>query len=52
MSRVIGIAANTSMLSDNDAKAYLSKTSKDTGLVTTDPIRYGIAPIGEQILMS
>ena len=51
-SRVIGIAANTSMLSDNDAKAYLSKTSKDTGLVTTDPIRYGIAPIGEQILMS
>ena len=51
-SRVIGIAANTSMLSDNDAKAYLSKTLKDTGLVTTDPIRYGIAPIGEEILMS
>ena len=52
MSRVIGIAANTSMLSEKDAKAYLSKTSKHTGLVTTDPIRYGIAPIGEQILMS
>ena len=51
-SRVIGIAANTSMLSESEAKAYLSKTSKHTGLVTIDPIRYGIATIGEKILMS
>jgi uncharacterized NAD-dependent epimerase/dehydratase family protein len=50
--KVIGIAANTSMLSDKEAKAFFAKTSKHTGLVVTDPVRYGIASIGQEIVNS
>jgi uncharacterized NAD-dependent epimerase/dehydratase family protein len=47
--KVIGIAANTSMLSDEEAKTFLKRTSAQTGLLVTDPIRFGIDEIGQQL---
>ncbi len=37
----VGIAVNTSMLSDTDAREYLQKVMNETGLPATDPVRYG-----------
>ena len=48
--KVIGIAANTSTLSKEDAQTYLKMTRQKTGLVVTDPVRYSIDPIGEKLL--
>lgn len=50
--KVIGIAANTSMLSHEEAELYLKTTSEKTGLLVTDPVRFGIDPIGQQILLN
>jgi len=39
-SRVIGVALNTSDLSDAEARAAISEIEGETGLPTTDPVRY------------
>jgi uncharacterized NAD-dependent epimerase/dehydratase family protein len=43
--KVVGLAVNTSMLSDDEAKAYLSEQSAILSLPATDPVRYGVAPL-------
>jgi len=48
--KVIGIAANTSMLSHEEAETFLKATSAKTGLLVTDPVRFGIDEIGQQLL--
>ncbi|MDB4612709.1 DUF1611 domain-containing protein [Flavobacteriaceae bacterium] len=50
--KVIGIAANTSMLSLEDAEIYLKKTAEKTGILVTDPVRFGIDSIGKYIASS
>jgi uncharacterized NAD-dependent epimerase/dehydratase family protein len=37
----VGIAVNTSMLSDEEARDYLANVTNETGLPATDPVRYG-----------
>ncbi|MBY0449916.1 MAG: DUF1611 domain-containing protein [Cyanobacteria bacterium] len=39
--RVVGIAVNTSALSESEATAILSQYKAETGLPVTDPVRYG-----------
>jgi uncharacterized NAD-dependent epimerase/dehydratase family protein len=40
-SKVIGIALNTALMLDKDAKELIKKTELETGLPVTDVIRYG-----------
>jgi uncharacterized NAD-dependent epimerase/dehydratase family protein len=37
----VGVAVNTSMLSDTEAREYLQNVTNETGLTATDPVRYG-----------
>jgi len=46
---VIAVALNTYDLSDAAARAAAEQTARDTGLPTTDPVRYDPAPIVEAI---
>ncbi|WP_137391993.1 N-acetyltransferase DgcN [Rhodoligotrophos defluvii] len=48
--RCVGIAVNTQALGDNEAKAYLDSVSRDYSLPATDPIRYGIASIVDNVI--
>lgn len=48
--RCVGIAVNTQALGDDEAKAYLAKVSAEHGLPATDPIRYGVASIVDNLL--
>jgi uncharacterized NAD-dependent epimerase/dehydratase family protein len=47
---VIAIALNTFDLSDAKARAAIDRTAAETGLATTDPVRYDPAPIANAIL--
>lgn len=40
--KVAGIAVNTSMLADDEARGYLERLADETGLPVTDPVRYGV----------
>jgi uncharacterized NAD-dependent epimerase/dehydratase family protein len=44
-SKVVGICLNTYNLPDDKSKEIISKIQKDTGLPTTDPIKYGTTNI-------
>lgn len=46
---VIAVALNTYDLSDRAARAAIEKTRKQTGLPTTDPVRYDPDPVVEAI---
>jgi uncharacterized NAD-dependent epimerase/dehydratase family protein len=39
--KTVGVAVNTSMLSDTEAQEYLRQVMNETGLLATDPVRYG-----------
>ena len=41
----IGVSLNTSDLSDRDARATIAAVASETGLPTTDPVRYDIEPL-------
>ena len=47
---VIAIALNTFDLSDAKARAAIEATAAETGLPTTDPVRYDPAPIADALL--
>lgn len=47
--RPVGIAVNTSALSDDDAKALLADLSAEHGLPASDPIRHGVAGIVDRL---
>lgn len=43
--RVVGIALNTSALTEESALAEIGSTARDTGLPTCDPVRTGVSSI-------
>ncbi len=43
--KFVGVAVNTSQLSEKKAKAYLQETEKRLGLVAVDPVRQGVSRI-------
>jgi len=48
--RTIGVSLNTADLSDAEARAVIARTAKETGLPTTDPVRYDITPLTDAIV--
>jgi len=42
---VIAVALNTFDLSDDEARRAIERTARETGLPTTDPVRYDPAPL-------
>ncbi len=46
----VGVAVNTSKLSEHEADAYLKRTEQELGLVTVDPLRNGVARIIDQMI--
>ena len=49
-SKVIGVALNTVEMPDNEAKKFIKKIEKITGLPATDVIRYGGEKIFNQLI--
>jgi uncharacterized NAD-dependent epimerase/dehydratase family protein len=47
---VIAIALNTFDLSDAKARAAIDRTAAETGLPTTDPVRYAPTPIADALV--
>lgn len=47
---VIAVSLNTADLSDAEARAIIERTAEETGLPTTDPVRYDIAPLVDAVL--
>ena len=47
---VLGLAINTMMLDDLEARRLLETTAQLTGLPTVDPVRYGIEAVATEIL--
>jgi uncharacterized NAD-dependent epimerase/dehydratase family protein len=50
VARTIGVSLNTSDLSDADARATIARIAGETGLPTTDPVRYGAAPLVDAVV--
>jgi len=48
--KTIGIALNTSKLSEEEAIAMIEKLEKETGLPVTDVVRYGAEKLGKALL--
>ena len=48
--RFVGVAVDTSRLSEREAGEYLRQTEKELGLVTVDPVRNGVARIVDQMI--
>ncbi|BEP17811.1 DUF1611 domain-containing protein [Pyrofollis japonicus] len=47
---VAGIALNTSMLGEEDAKRLIEKYSREYLVPVTDPLRFGVSAVAERIL--
>ena len=47
--KFVGIAVNTSKLSEKEATAYLAKLEEEYGLPTVDPVRTGVAAIVDNL---
>ena len=48
--KFVGVAVDTSRLSEQEAGEYLRRTEQELGLVTVDPVRNGVARIVDQIV--
>ena len=48
--KVVGVALNTTLMSDEDAKNYIEIVEKETGVPSTDVIRFGGDRIFSQLL--
>jgi len=48
--KVIGIALNTTLMTDEAAKEFIKKTEEETGLPVTDVVRYGGDKIFSQLI--
>jgi len=48
--KTIAVSLNTSDLSDAEARAAIARAEDETGLPTTDPVRYDIAPMVDAVL--
>ena len=49
-SKVVGIALNTNLMSEKSAREFIKKVEKDTGLPSTDVLRFGGDKIFSQLL--
>ena len=47
--KVIAVALNTFDLSEEEARRAIDRTAKETGLPTTDPVRFDAAPVADAI---
>ncbi len=47
--RCVGISINTEALAEEEARAELDRASKTYGLPATDPVRFGVAPLVDEI---
>jgi uncharacterized NAD-dependent epimerase/dehydratase family protein len=47
--KVIGIALNTFDMSEADAREAVDRAARETGLPTTDPVRYSPEPLAEAV---
>ena len=50
MVRAVGIALNTSMLPEGEARALCARTESEFGLPCSDPYRFGVEPILDNLL--
>ena len=50
VARTIGVSLNTSDMSDADARATIARIADETGLPTTDPVRYDTQPLADAIV--
>jgi uncharacterized NAD-dependent epimerase/dehydratase family protein len=48
--RTIAVSLNTADLSDRDARAVIERAAEETGLPTTDPVRYDITPLADAVV--
>ncbi len=48
--KTIGVSLNTVEMSDRDARSEIARVEKETGLPTTDPVRYDTTPLVEAVL--
>jgi uncharacterized NAD-dependent epimerase/dehydratase family protein len=48
--KTIGISLNTSDLSDSEARDAVARIEDETGLPTTDPVRFDPAPLADAVL--
>jgi uncharacterized NAD-dependent epimerase/dehydratase family protein len=48
--KTIGVSLNTADLSDIDARAAIARVEKETGLPTTDPVRYDTSALVDAVL--
>jgi uncharacterized NAD-dependent epimerase/dehydratase family protein len=48
--RTIGVSLNTVDMSDAEARAEIARVAEETGLPTTDPVRYDTAPLVEAVV--
>lgn len=48
--RTIGVSLNTCDLSDDEARATIDRVAKETGLPTTDPVRYDTKTLVDAVL--
>jgi uncharacterized NAD-dependent epimerase/dehydratase family protein len=48
--KFVGVAVDTSRLSEKEAGDYLQRIEKELGLVTVDPVRNGVARIVDQMI--
>jgi len=46
----IGVSLNTADLSDDEARRVIDQVAQQTGLPTTDPVRYDVTPLAEAVL--
>jgi uncharacterized NAD-dependent epimerase/dehydratase family protein len=48
--RCVGIAINTSALSEEDARRLIDSTAEAHGLPASDPVRFGVGAIVDRLL--
>jgi uncharacterized NAD-dependent epimerase/dehydratase family protein len=48
--KTIGISLNTVEMSEADARAVIEKTQQETGLPTTDPVRFDTKPLVDAVI--
>ena len=48
--KTIGVSLNTVEMSDADARAVIEKTRQETGLPTTDPVRFDTKPLVDAVI--
>ncbi len=47
--RTIGVSLNTAGLSDDDARDAVARVADQTGLPTTDPVRFDVGPLADAV---